>query len=436
MESQLIIDLVTGLKRKMEKEKKTNLKKKRMQSLINENLIVLKRRFLQSLIENRQKGKPVWMGQQAQDLGLDLSFYKCTPVLCFIDQYKEAKEKFISDEFLRYSIDNVVCELLNKEEKGFSAFYNDSMFFIMHYYKKSPKSGQFQEVKESISEIHSELQRFLKVSITTITGKSCESPEGLINQLKSLIYTSEQRFYMKSGSSQPIEQLNFSPKNIFTWYVAAVQEIQLPIIREDIEGLDKSIQKWLMFIRKNKFHPDFVREWVTKILLDIKLKIHSLQGFETGYFAPVSDNLVTTVETVYELEKMLMKKFMDFIQYIGHISDLPEKGEILKAQKYVLMNLDKKITLTEIAGYLHLNSSYFSRLYKKVTKENFIDYVNKSKMERAKELLDYSNESIEKISEMVGYDSKSYFLKIFKKYFGMSPKDYKYNLLKGSANKE
>jgi two-component system, response regulator YesN len=51
------------------------------------------------------------------------------------------------------------------------------------------------------------------------------------------------------------------------------------------------------------------------------------------------------------------------------------------------MNIHKKITLGDVAKYLHLNPSYLSRFFKKVTGERFIDYVTRVKMEQAKELL-------------------------------------------------
>ncbi len=90
-----------------------------------------------------------------------------------------------------------------------------------------------------------------------------------------------------------------------------------------------------------------------------------------------------------------------------------------------MMNLDKKITLGDVASYLHMNPSYFSRLYKKDTNENFIDFVNRTKMERAKDLIESTNKSIEDIAYMIGFENKSYFLKIFKKYFGVVPNHYK-----------
>ncbi|QGS69960.1 AraC family transcriptional regulator [Oceanobacillus sp. 143] len=128
------------------------------------------------------------------------------------------------------------------------------------------------------------------------------------------------------------------------------------------------------------------------------------------------------------MEEILNDTLAEVIEKIKETKELPKRNEVIEAQKYVLSNLDRKITLKNVAEFLHLNSSYFSRLYKQETNENFIDFVNKSKMEKAKELIDSSNVTIENISEMLGFDSKSYFIRTFKKYLGMSPTEYKYYL--------
>jgi|SRR5690625_142002 len=93
---------------------------------------------------------------------------------------------------------------------------------------------------------------------------------------------------------------------------------------------------------------------------------------------------------------------------------------------YVRCHLEEKISLKDIAEFVHLNPSYFSRMFKKETGEGFIEYVTRMKMEKAKELLDNTTKSVEQIAIELSFDSKSYFLKTFKKQIGMSPNAYKY----------
>lgn len=98
---------------------------------------------------------------------------------------------------------------------------------------------------------------------------------------------------------------------------------------------------------------------------------------------------------------------------------------IQKAIHYVKANASKKITLEDIADYLHVNASYFSTTFKKNTGKNFIDYVTELKVEEAKYLLQSSTMKIKEISCKVGYTDYSYFCKIFKKTEGVTPLEFR-----------
>lgn len=71
----------------------------------------------------------------------------------------------------------------------------------------------------------------------------------------------------------------------------------------------------------------------------------------------------------------------------------------------------------------------FPRLYKQQTGETFIGYVTKEKMNRAKELLDQTERTVEEIADLLGYEHKSYFVKTFKKQYGIPPKEYRSRLI-------
>ncbi|MFJ7727935.1 response regulator [Neobacillus sp. NPDC097160] len=108
-----------------------------------------------------------------------------------------------------------------------------------------------------------------------------------------------------------------------------------------------------------------------------------------------------------------------------NVSKSCSNAEIENACKYILDNLHRKITLDEVANYLHLNSSYFSRLFKKEIGENFVKFVVKLKMNRAKDLLEQTNYTILEISDMLGYENQSYFNKTFKSLEGLAPIEYR-----------
>ncbi|WP_170140804.1 AraC family transcriptional regulator [Oceanobacillus arenosus] len=115
------------------------------------------------------------------------------------------------------------------------------------------------------------------------------------------------------------------------------------------------------------------------------------------------------------------------IKLMEHIR-LQRKGQVLDpiefAKEFIQENLDKKLTLDDVANRIGLNATYFSHLFKKETGISFIDFRMQLRMEKAKELIETGNMKITDIANSIGYEDLSHFTKTFKKYTGYSPSKY------------
>lgn len=98
---------------------------------------------------------------------------------------------------------------------------------------------------------------------------------------------------------------------------------------------------------------------------------------------------------------------------------------IKKAMAYISKNFNRSLTLEEVSEYVHLNPSYFSKLFKKLTRTSFKEYLNFIRVEESKLLLTNSDFSILDIAIAVGFEDQSYFTKVFKKYTNLTPKQFR-----------
>lgn len=94
-------------------------------------------------------------------------------------------------------------------------------------------------------------------------------------------------------------------------------------------------------------------------------------------------------------------------------------------RNHIKKNLDKDVDMAQIANTTSMSYSYFSRQFKKQTGMNFSEYLIRVRMEEAVRLLDDLNLKIYEVSEMVGYENAKHFTKIFGRYYGMSPAEYR-----------
>lgn len=107
--------------------------------------------------------------------------------------------------------------------------------------------------------------------------------------------------------------------------------------------------------------------------------------------------------------------------------ELPKSSPIYPAVAYVHNHRQEMVTMNDMARLCHLSPSYFSRLFRREMGENFINYVNRIKVQWAKERLRSSNDSVVQIAQELGFMDSSYFISVFKKFEGTTPLAYRQN---------
>ncbi|MDN5276313.1 MAG: two-component system, response regulator YesN [Clostridiales bacterium] len=139
----------------------------------------------------------------------------------------------------------------------------------------------------------------------------------------------------------------------------------------------------------------------------------------------------------YTLEDGNVVHYEDIEHFIERDQSLSEKfkngyGEkfaLFKAvEQYITDNLREDINLRDTAAKFNLSPYYFSRTFKKVFGYNFSDYLNLIRINKAKELLKDDSLSVKEICYLVGYNDPNYFSKVFKKYEGVTPTEYREKL--------
>lgn len=102
-----------------------------------------------------------------------------------------------------------------------------------------------------------------------------------------------------------------------------------------------------------------------------------------------------------------------------------EHNAVIMAKKYIQIHYKESISLEDVAEYVRLTPTYFTKMFKEHTKKTFIDYVTEYRIEKAKELLLNTKLSLKEISYEIGYKDPNYFSRVFKKWTNVSPKQYR-----------
>ena len=102
-----------------------------------------------------------------------------------------------------------------------------------------------------------------------------------------------------------------------------------------------------------------------------------------------------------------------------------EPVEIWKARKCIEERSAEELSLRKVAKAVNISSNHLSEKFKQVTGINFVEYIARTRFEKAHELLLNSNRRISEIAFAVGFQSLSQFNRVFKKFSGKSPSAYR-----------
>ena len=97
---------------------------------------------------------------------------------------------------------------------------------------------------------------------------------------------------------------------------------------------------------------------------------------------------------------------------------------VQRIRNYLAENYTRRITLEELSAQFFLNPSYLQKLFKRYTNQSPTDYLICLRIAKAKELIRTTQMPFSEIAFSVGIESYSYFIRLFKKHEGMTPKEY------------
>lgn len=126
----------------------------------------------------------------------------------------------------------------------------------------------------------------------------------------------------------------------------------------------------------------------------------------------------------YLVDYLSEEMFDEYCDLVANFSASHYSSLIKDLVVYISNHLQQELSVSELAGIFHVNASHLSRKFKKETGYTISEYINRQKVDAAKLLFSRGHSSVANVASMMGFNSSSYFSKIFKKLTDESPADY------------
>jgi two-component system response regulator YesN len=136
-------------------------------------------------------------------------------------------------------------------------------------------------------------------------------------------------------------------------------------------------------------------------------------------------NKVLQIDNQQDLCVWLSNALNDFLDLVYSIQDKKRVSQIKPATDFISQHFNEQITLEDVARSAHLSVSRLSHIFKEQTGLTIVDYITKSRIEYAKELLISTNKNCTEICFEAGYNNQSYFTRTFKEFTGMTPRQFR-----------
>lgn len=180
-------------------------------------------------------------------------------------------------------------------------------------------------------------------------------------------------------------------------------------------------------LQRSVISPALVR-WEIHSLVNSMLKLVSATGGDTtAFIVYLTEKYQTEMDNGFmEIKDTLICMLEDICDFIN--KNLQESSELeKKVMAYISTHYnDVSLSVAQIADYCNLHPSYLSTTFKNHAKEGILERIHKFRCMRAAEFLSVGDKSVQQISELVGYTNLRTFVRVFKKYYGVTPSLYKH----------
>ena len=297
--------------------------------------------------------------------------------------------------------------------------------------------NEFEEITADFFEkVLKEIQRNANVRVTIGIGEACSKLRDISQSYMGAKAALRHKYILGGNRVIHIRQSDINEKQ----YLLYPAEREKLLVEYIMSGDDSAVK-----LAENVF--DDIAVGTENNLKRIAFAANQLM-FNISHYIDMKYDFVNKL---YDFRKFNNVDFLEFgskeeiksffILFVNSLMNvvreyLPVQNNTLikDACEYVLSHIDQEITLARMADHLNISKNYFCSLFKQETGINFLEYVTKVKMEWAKLLLKEGTYKTYKVSEMLGYREASYFSRLFRKYTGFSPAEYKKQMQESQDN--
>ncbi|WP_405154741.1 response regulator [Paenibacillus sp. FSL K6-0108] len=330
-------------------------------------------------------------------------------------------------QLLRYGAADIIQETVKEQTSQLNdcqveiVDYSDQVFVLLLFDEKDRLEQLESIVERMIDQIFTYLKIEMSAGIGTSKGHLCEVMDSYLESREAL-----EKAEFQGGS----RVYRYDSSNVLTPSTTDYSQL----LRQWSESwadmrVDLAEEIWIQLRQLlDKGSGNSIQDVQVVAVSLFDTLIHSWNRHYPMLAPPLAmSNFLREIQMKYGLQDLIC--WMDGIIRNWMEQIRKEMGEkksnklVEQVKQYVEMHYAEEISFEAIAKGLFVHPKYLSQLFKRVTGENFVSYVNGYRIQRAMELLQSGHYMVYEVSEMTGFRNATYFSQVFKMLTGKSPSE-------------
>ncbi|MFY4674995.1 helix-turn-helix domain-containing protein [Bacillus anthracis] len=134
---------------------------------------------------------------------------------------------------------------------------------------------------------------------------------------------------------------------------------------------------------------------------------------------------IEQIDNIYAVNRLIEEALCTFADSVKEYNEKQYSKKINMCLDYIAKNIYNDITVNALANYIQINPSYLSDIFKKEVGIPLKQYIQRERIEEAKRILTLTQYPVSTICHMLNFHDQSYFIKVFKRFTSITPKQYR-----------
>ena len=292
--------------------------------------------------------------------------------------------------------------------------YPDEAFVLFYSkYDLSDRLGdKLKDIQEKLRQNGCEASLLLGIDFTGLENISARAQA--LSRIRNELYEAPDALLLEKEIGESV-----------SYYAEAIEklraEVQAALNEHHPEIFLSAVQRLIQQLGQNR---SLSKMYMYHVLYDLLAQMYRAYGIQDRNEIGRGINRILSCNTAAAMCGVL-EEIMASLQGTPEPQTEDSSAIIRQVQKIVDAEYGEPLSLEYIAEKVYITPSYLSYIFKQMTGQNLIKYITDLRMYKARRMVADGNLKISQIARNCGYDNPSYFNKLFKNYFGVTPRQYR-----------